>query len=215
MFSFRDNNLVFTLEPHNSGTTVTKMTGSYNIVGSTINFVSPPYGAIPLSTTSSAPSERDYTGLTTHSTFQGRTFMRSSPVNSTRETYYANHVFDNVSNEFTGIRSEFRLTQGGQNVTGFSTDNAIILINNIFQEPQGVQADQGNHDLTEVSGISSIRFDETSAAFGYDPNRTNLPIGGFIVSLGSTEGGGYQPLIGAWWYSYSIRRWIDHGCQYW
>ena len=42
------------LEPHNSGTTVTKMTGSYNIVGSTINFVSPPYGAIPLSTTSSA-----------------------------------------------------------------------------------------------------------------------------------------------------------------
>jgi len=185
------------LEPHNSGATVTKMTGSYNIVGSTINFVSPPYGAIPLSTTSSAPSERDYTGLTTHSTFQGRTFMRTAPVNSTRETYYANHVFDNVSNEFTGIRSEFRLTQGGQNVTGFSTDNAIILINNIFQEPQGAQADQGNHDLTEVSGISSIRFDETSAAYGYDPNRTNLPIGGFIVSLGSTEGGGYQPLIGA------------------
>ena len=33
-------------------------------------------------------------------------------------------------------------------------------------------------------------------SFGYDPNRTNLPIGGFIVSIGSTEGGGYQPLIG-------------------
>ena len=123
--------------------------------------------------------------------------MRSAPVNSTRETYYANHVFDNLSNEFTGIRSEFRLTQGGQNVTGFSTDNAIVLINNILQEPQGAQVDQGTYDLTEVSGISSVRFDETGAAFGYDPNRSNLPIGGFIVSIGSTEGGGYQPLIGA------------------
>ena len=186
------------LEPHSSGATVTKMSGSYNITGSTINFIAPPYGAIPLSTTSSAPSERDYTGLTTHSTFQGRTFMRTAPVNSTRETYHANHVFDNLSHEFTGIRSEFRLTDGGQNVSGFSTDNAIILINNIFQEPLGAQADQGNYELTEVSGgISSIRFDETSAAYGYDPNRTNLPIGGFIVSIGSDEGSGYQPLIGA------------------
>ena len=127
------------LEPHNSGTTVTKMTGSYNIVGSTINFVSPPYGVFLFRLQVLHLLERDYTGLTTHSTFQGRTFMRSSPVNSTRETYY-HHVFDNVSNEFTGIRSEFRLTQGGQNVTGFSTDNAIILINNIFQEPQGLQS---------------------------------------------------------------------------
>ena len=42
--------------------------------------------------------------------------------------------------------------------------------------------------------------------FGYDPNRTNLPIGGFIVSLGSTEGGGYQPLIGDRWYSHSIHK---------
>ena len=186
------------LEPHGIGSTITKMSGTYNIVGSTLNFVSPPYGAIPLSTTSSAPSERDYTGLTTHSTFQGRTFMRTAPVNTDRETYFTNHVFDNMSNNFTGIRSEFRLTSEGQNITGFSTDNAIILINNIFQEPQGVQANQGSYDLSETaSGISSIRFEESGAAYGYDPNRSNLPIGGFIVSIGSTEGGGYQPLIGA------------------
>lgn len=186
------------LEPHGIGSTITKMSGSYNIVGSTLNFVAPPYGAIPLSTTSSAPSERDYTGLTTHSTFQGRTFMRTAPVNTDRETYFANNVFDDLSSNFTGIRSEFRLTSEGQNVTGFSTDNAIILINNIFQEPQGAQATQGTYDLSETaSGISSIRFEESGAAFGYDPNRSNLPIGGFIVSIGSTEGGGYQPLIGA------------------
>ena len=186
------------LEPHGIGSTITKMTGTYNIVGSTLNFIAPPYGAIPLSTTSSSPSERDYTGLTTHSTFQGRTFMRTAPVNTDRETYFANHVFDDVSNNFTGLRSEFRLTSEGQNITGFSTDNAIVLINNIFQEPQGVQADQGSYDLSETaSGISSIRFEESGAAYGYDPNRTNLPVGGFIVSIGSTEGGGYQPLIGA------------------
>ena len=186
------------LQPHGVGSTITKMSGTYNIVGSTLNFISPPYGAIPLSTTSGSPSERDYTGLTTHSTFQGRTFMRTAPVNTDRETYFANHVFDDVSNNFTGLRSEFRLTSEGQNTTGFSTDNAIILINNIFQEPQGDQASQGTYDLSETaSGISSIRFEESGAAFGYDPNRSNLPIGGFIVSIGSTEGGGYQPLVGA------------------
>ena len=186
------------LQPHAIGSTITKMTGTYNIVNSTINFISPPYGAIPLSTTSGSPSERDYAGLTTHSTFQGRTFMRNAAVNTDRETYFSNHVFDDVSNNFTGIRSEFRLTSEGQNVTGFSTDNAIILINNIFQEPQGAQATQGTYDLSETaSGISSIRFEESGAAYGYDPNRSNLPIGGFIVSIGSTEGGGYQPLIGA------------------
>jgi hypothetical protein len=124
--------------------------------------------------------------------------MRTAPVNTDKETYFANHVFDDVSNNFTGLRSEFRLTSEGQNTTGFSTDNAIILINNIFQEPQGAQANQGTYDLSETaSGISSIRFEESGAAFGYDPNRSNLPIGGFIVSIGSTEGGGYQPLIGA------------------
>ena len=186
------------LEPHGIGSTITKLNGQYNIVGSTINFVSPPYGAIPLSTTSADPDERDYTGLTTHSTFQGRTFMRTAPVNTDRETYFANHVFDDVSNNFTGIRSEFRLTSEGQNTTGFSTDNAIILINNIFQEPQGVQADQGTYDLSETaSGVSSIRFEETGGAYGYDPNRSNLPVGGYIISVGSTEGSGYQPLIGA------------------
>ena len=113
--------------------------------------------------------------------------MRSSPVNSDKETYFANHVFDNVSNQFTGITSNFRLTESGQNISRFSTDNAIVLINNILQEPQGVQANQGTYDLSETSsGISSIRFDETSSIYGYDPNRTNLPIGGFIVSIGST-----------------------------
>ena len=76
--------------------------------------------------------------------------------------------------------------------------------------------DQGNYELTEVSGgISSIRFDETSVAYGYDPNRTNLPIGGFIVSIGSDEGSGYQPLIGAGGTVTVSSWWFDYGSQYW
>ena len=39
---------------HNNGSTVTKMTGSYNITGSTITFVDSSLWSIPLSTTSSA-----------------------------------------------------------------------------------------------------------------------------------------------------------------
>ena len=63
---------------------------------------------------------------------------------------------------------------------------AIVLINNILPRTTKYQVDQGNYELTEVNGgISSIRFNETSVVTGYDPNRSNLPIGGFIVSISS------------------------------
>ena len=31
----------------------------------------------------------------------------------------------------------------------------------------------------------------------YDPNNATVPVGGIIVSVGSTEGEGYQPLVSA------------------
>ena len=97
-----------TLVSHSSGALVTKQSGNYNITGNTLFLADAPYGNVPLSTTSD-PDEYDWTGITTRSTFQGRTFMRGAPEDTGRETYATNFVFDDVSHEFSGIKSDFIL----------------------------------------------------------------------------------------------------------
>ena len=197
-FDVRRAQLGTILASHSSGATITKFSGNYNIVDNSINFASAPYGNTPLSTTSAArPDERDWTGITTSSSFQGRTFMRRGAVGSTTETYSKNIVFDNISTQFNGITSEFNLEKDGNSTIGFSTDNGIILINNIFQVPEGAQAGDGTYTMTETSGITSIRFTGSGIVNGHDPNDSNIPLGGLIESVGSTNGFGYQPLVAA------------------
>ena len=55
---------------HANGSSVELMGGNYNIVNNTINFVQAPYGAIPIGTSTNGPDNRDFTGITTFSTFQ-------------------------------------------------------------------------------------------------------------------------------------------------
>ena len=80
---------------------------------------------------------RDWVGITTHSTFQGRSFMRSAAAGSVNRPYVENVVFDDISDEFNGIGKTFTLTSDQSNVGGFSTNNATVLINGIFQGPTG------------------------------------------------------------------------------
>jgi hypothetical protein len=185
---------------HLDTTLVTKLAGNYNISGNTLNFTSPPFGNVPIGTTTGSPDEEDWAGITTSSTFQGRVFMRSGIVGSSTDTYAGNYVFDDISKDFTGIASEFTLAVDGQPVTGFSTDNGIVLINGIFQIPQGEQAinvQRGDYEMEE-SGITTLRFTGGAGLpYGYDVNRTEFPVGGLIVNIGSTEGFGYQPLVAA------------------
>jgi hypothetical protein len=176
-----------------TGDLVTKVTGTYNIIGSNINFVEAPYGNVPLSSTTNRPDERDWTGIATGSHFQGRSFMRSGITNSSNESYYKNYIFDNVSNSFNGLNRTFTLKNSGSNVSGISNEHAVILINDVFQGP-GISAD---YTLIESSGITSVRFAGTASSVSYDVNSSNLPIGGIILSVGSTEGFGYQPLVAA------------------
>ena len=183
---------------HPLGSLVTKVSGSYNIVDNTVNFIEAPKGLTPLSTTTGDPDDRDYTGISTHSTFQGRVFLRSGVSGGSSETYSNNYVFDNISDQFTGITSQFNITKDKQNITGFSSDNAFILINDVFQKPQGTNvSDPFVYDLTEQSGITSIRFLGEPSRYGYDPNRGDYPLGGMLLSIGSTGGFGYQPLVAA------------------
>ena len=179
-------------------TKVVKVIGAYNIVENTLNFVDAPVGNTPMSSDTNAPDDRDWTGITTHSTFQGRTFMRSGKTGTAAETYTNNMVLDDISNEFTGIAKTFTLKKDGENATGFSTSNGIILVNGVFQGPERTFLPKvGDYEMKQSAGISSIFFTGTAASVTYDPNNANIPVGGVIVSVGSTEGFGFQPLVAA------------------
>ena len=182
-----------TVVGHSTGTLITKVFGNYNIIDNTLNFSEAPYGNIPLSSPTNEPDEIDWTGISVSSTFQGRVFLRSGTPNSSDETYSKNYVFDDISNNFNGSEKDFTLTSSGSSVTGISNENAVILINDIFQGP-GLNAD---YTLSENIGITSITFTGTASSVSYDVNASTLPRGGIIVSVGSTEGFGYQPLVSA------------------
>ena len=185
------------LSNHSEYAKVTKVTGDYNIVDNTINFITAPQGPTPIGSSTNPPSERDWTGITTFSKFQGRSFIRSATENSIEETYAKNYIFDDISQKFNATQKTFTLQSNNQSIVGFSTNNAVILINGIFQSPTGQLSTSQDYTLTEGSGISSITFTGTATSVAYDPNNASIPKGGIIVSVGSTNGFGYQPLVSA------------------
>ena len=186
-------------ENHSIGSTVTKIIGNYNIIDNTIHFVEAPYGNSPIGTITNRPDDRDYTGITTRSTFDGRVFLRSGIEDDIDEPYIKNYIFDGLSEQFTGINTEFVLKSSNTDITGISTGGMVLLINNIFQEPQrlGTIDIDGDYKLSENVGITTLSFTGTISSTSYDINTASVPRGGVIVSVASTQGFGYQPLISA------------------
>jgi hypothetical protein len=172
---------------------VTKIAGNYNIVDNVLNFSEPPYGNVPLSSTTNPPDERDWLGISVGSQFQGRSFIRSGIINSTEEAYERNYIFTDISSDFNGVTKQFTLKDNGNNVIGIENNNAITLINGVFQGP-GLTYD---YTLSESGGETLINFTGTATSVSYDVNNASIPRGGIIVSVGSTEGFGYQPLVSA------------------
>ena len=178
---------------HSLGTLATKIEGNYNITNNTLNFVEAPYGNNPISTTTASPDERDWTGITTSSTFQARVFLKTGTPGATVDTYSNNYVFDDVSDQFTGTDDTFALKVHGVDKTGFENDNAILLLNDLIQTP-GLNE---NFTLAEQAGITSAVFVSDGQVPTYDINTVNLPGGGVIVSVGDSSGSGYQPRVSA------------------
>jgi len=176
-----------------SGDLITKVTGSYNIVENTLNFVEAPYGNIPLTTTTNAPDDRYWVGISTNSKFQGRVFLRSGSPNTTTETYSKNYIYDDISSAFNGTRKAFTLKSSRNDVSGIANENIVMLINDVFQGP-GLSND---YAMSETSGITSVTFTGTASSVAYDPNNANIPVGGLIISVGSSQGFGYQSLVSA------------------
>ncbi|MFL0774193.1 MAG: beta strand repeat-containing protein, partial [Prochlorococcus sp.] len=118
--------------------------------------------------------------------------MKSGVTGASTDSYSENYIFDDISNNFNGITKEFTLQANGSDITGVTT-TGIILINDIWQE----RGTSSNYTLEESAGITSITFVGTSTALSYDVGISSYPVGGVIVSVGSTEGLGYQPLVAA------------------
>jgi hypothetical protein len=181
---------------HTESNLVTKISGNYNIIDNTVYFAEAPFGKIPFSNPSTRPDEIDYVGIATGSSFAGRVFLRSGIPDTSQEPYKNNYIFDEIANDFNGLQKSFELKSSGASVTGISTDNTILLINNIFQSPvaPGIS---GNYDLDENAGITSVTFTGVEISTDYDINAGSLPRGGIILSIGSVQGFGYQPLVSA------------------
>ena len=180
---------------YNTGALITKVSGDYNIVGNTMNFVDPPHGNLPMSSTTNSPDSRDWVGVSTSSSFQGRSFIRSGELGGVNETYAKNYIFDDISSEFNSINKNFTLKSNGSNVTGIKDDNAIILINDVFQDPGATN----NYVFDEPGsvGVTTLSFVGTAVSVTNDVGISSFPKGGIILSVGSTNGLGYQPLVAA------------------
>jgi len=176
-----------TATSHTDGATARVYLGAFNIVDNQIYFTEPPTG------NSSEPVDSGNLAYP-RSTFAGRVYLRND--------YTTNQIYDNISKSFTGIGQTYTLTVGGANTTGIETGSGVLFINDIFQTPTTENNTGNNYNFIENSGISSAVFTGITTSGGllisdYDVNQNQLPRGGIIVSLGSTSGLGFAPLVGA------------------
>ena len=181
-----------TATSHSAGNEVRVYKGSYNISGRNIHFVDPPKGntSVKKDVSNLEPAKSDFTG---------RVYLRNN--------YDTNQIYDDISDQFTGIGATFTLTVGGANTTGIGSTggNGILFINGIFQTPSTLNNPDNNFSLNDEGtvGVTSVTFsgitstDGTKYLSNIDYNANQLPRGGVIVSLGSSGGFGYAPLLGA------------------
>jgi hypothetical protein len=196
----RRNFLGSDLEEHDLGSLVKKIKGNYNIVDNQIYFASAPYGFTPNPSIDDPLDEQDYEGLQFRASFDGRVFIRSGIPLNDNDTYSDNYIFDDISEDFDGVNNQFTLKSNGNSISGISTsNNAIVLVNNIYQSPKGLELSnvEGTYFLNDTENDVTINFVGTALSNPSDINTSSIPYGGTIVSVGSTEGFGYQPLISA------------------
>jgi len=178
---------------HTDSTVARIYKGSYNIVRNNIFFTKSPRGNPQIERTSSNL-------LFETSDFTGRVFLRNN--------YTSNQIYDDISNQFTGIGRTFALTVGGANTVGLGSTggNGILFINGVFQTPTTDNNPANNFKIVENSivGVSSVVFSGITSAntldiftSEFDINQNQTPRGGIIISLGSSTGLGYAPLVGA------------------
>lgn len=174
---------------HNDGSSLRLYKGSYNLVGNKIWFSQAPDG-----TGNNALLGETYLPRPKAS-FNGRVYLRKD--------YSTNKIYDDISYKFTGIGRTFTLYKEGQPVSDAIAGNNLVFINDIFQTPDTDNNAGNNYTTNSSSGVSSITFTsvtipntDTVLIVPYDVNQNQVPRGGIVVSLASTGGLGYAPLVG-------------------
>lgn len=165
------------LSSYLQNTLVTKLQGNYFINNNKVYFNPPTF-------IHDKESNSSYT-------FGGRIFNRSGEPATANKTYYDNYIFDDITDNFNGINKVFKLKAANSEVEITDNRNAIVLINGVYQHPEQ------EYQITKNLGISSISFIGSASSVSYDVNTATIPRGGVIVSAGSTQGLGYQPLVSA------------------
>ena len=98
-----------------------------------------------------------------------------------RKDYSNNLIYDDISNQFTGVAQTFTVRRSGINTTGIETGSGLVLLNGIFQTPT-TDNNAGNNyffkddgSKTEIvfTGITST--DGTPVVSLEDPNQKCLP----------------------------------------
>lgn len=179
---------------YSTGTQITKVRGNFNIIDNTLNFAEPPFGNTPLGTTTNPPDEVDWLGIATGSSFHGRVFLRSGTPNTSADPYSKNYIFDDISQDFDTQTNEFVLKSEGQNVSGISADNAVFLINDIFQGP----GETKDYKLIESAGVTTAIINGVPQSVTHDVGISSFPRGGIILSVAvDSKGNAYQPLVAA------------------
>ena len=179
---------------HSDGTTVSRFRGSYNIVGKDLFFTKPPRGDVT--------KTKDINDLDiATSKFSGRVYLRNN--------YDSNAIYDDVSDQFTGVTSSFTLKVGGANTIGIGSTggSGILFINGIFQSPSTDLNPNKNFKIIEsgsgATGVTTVIFTGITSSNGdvFTSNNINtneLPRGGIPISIGNTQNGlGYAPLVPA------------------
>ena len=173
-------------QEHSIGDEVRLYRGDYNIIQDRIYFKDPPYGSKTIG--------KDFllaAGLRSSSSFQGRFFQKSA--------YDNNVIFDDVSTKFDGKTEDFDLTVEGNEVANFNSEeglNSIVLLRDIPQKPS---IDFTMENVPNVGNQLRFTGRKNDAGnqmiFPLDVNKNYLPKGGIIVSVASSPGFGYQPLV--------------------
>ena len=180
---------------HSDGTIVERFKGNYNIVGSKVFFTDAPRG--------NPNTDKDESNLDTpRSDFNGRVYLRND--------YGTNEIYDDISDQFTGVTTTFTLKVGGANTVGLGTTggSGILFINGVFQSPSTINNPSKNFKILEsgtgASGVTSVFFTGITSSDGSpfisnnNINLNELPRGGVPISFGSTVTGlGYAPTVGA------------------